>query len=201
MAMLLRARHDLWFGIGRVGVAMLAGVAILGGLWGCSGVGESLGLGKQSPDEFAVVRNAPLTLPPNYTLRPPQPGAPRPQEAAISDQAAESVFGDEDKIRGTKVSQSESIGEVALLQRADALDTDPEIRRQIDQDFSIYVREEESFFNDLLFWRADDPLGSVVDAESESQRLQENAALGKSPTEGETPTIERREKALLEGIF
>jgi len=40
-----------------------------------------------SPDEFAVESRAPLTIPPEFELRPPQPGAPRPQEATAADQA------------------------------------------------------------------------------------------------------------------
>ncbi len=39
------------------------------------------------PDEFAVESRAPLTIPPEFNLRPPQPGAPRPQEATAADKA------------------------------------------------------------------------------------------------------------------
>ena len=39
------------------------------------------------PDEFAVESRAPLTIPPEFNLRPPQPGAARPQEASSSDKA------------------------------------------------------------------------------------------------------------------
>ena len=39
------------------------------------------------PDEFAVESRAPLTLPPEFDLRPPQPGAPRPQEVTAADKA------------------------------------------------------------------------------------------------------------------
>ena len=35
-------------------------------------------MGKRSPDEFAVVRRAPLILPPDYGLRPPRPGETGP---------------------------------------------------------------------------------------------------------------------------
>ena len=46
--------------------------AALAALAGCSGtVQEKLGLGKRAPDEFQVVRRAPLILPPDYSLRPP----------------------------------------------------------------------------------------------------------------------------------
>ncbi len=39
------------------------------------------------PDEFAVESRAPLTIPPEFDLRPPQPGAPRPQEVTAADRA------------------------------------------------------------------------------------------------------------------
>lgn len=44
-------------------------------LAGCgSGIQDTLGLNKKAPDEFSVVRNAPLSLPPNFALRPPKLG-------------------------------------------------------------------------------------------------------------------------------
>ena len=49
-------------------------------LGGCSAF-ENLGGGKKvSPDEFKIVSHSPLTMPPNAELRPPRPGEPRPQE-------------------------------------------------------------------------------------------------------------------------
>ncbi|MBT3171637.1 MAG: DUF3035 domain-containing protein [Rhodospirillaceae bacterium] len=172
----------------------MAGVA---GLAGCGGVGNSLGFGKQSPDEFAVVRNAPLTLPPDYSLRPPRPGAPRPQEEPLRAQAESSIFGQE----GGSQTRPESEGEYAFLREADALETNPEIRRVINEEFTIFAQEGEGFFESLLFWRADELQGEVIDASGEAQRLNENAAMGLPPDSGETPVIERRDKALLEGIF
>ena len=49
-------------------------------LLGCTDLKRSIGLEKTSPDEFAVESRAPLEMPPDFDLRPPQPGAPRPQE-------------------------------------------------------------------------------------------------------------------------
>jgi hypothetical protein len=39
-------------------------------LSGCSDISSALGRGKKSPDEFQVVVRPPLTLPPNFALRP-----------------------------------------------------------------------------------------------------------------------------------
>ena len=50
-------------------------------------------LGRSGPDEFAVARQAPLVIPPDYALVPPQPGAARPQDNNPSQQAMEALFG------------------------------------------------------------------------------------------------------------
>jgi hypothetical protein len=52
---------------------------------------RAIGLERTSPDEFAVESRAPLTMPPDFELRPPQPGAARPQEKS-SDQEARQVL-------------------------------------------------------------------------------------------------------------
>jgi len=43
-------------------------------------------------DAFAVSKRAPLTIPPDFALLPPKPGAPRPQEADSSQQALSAMF-------------------------------------------------------------------------------------------------------------
>jgi len=43
------------------------------------------------PDEFAVESRAPLTIPPDYDLRPPQAGAARPQEVSAADKARKAI--------------------------------------------------------------------------------------------------------------
>jgi len=48
---------------------------------------------RDRPDEFAVQRQAPLVIPPDFALQPPAPGAPRPSEGAASEQALEALFG------------------------------------------------------------------------------------------------------------
>lgn len=59
-----------------------------------SACGSSGGiLGRERPDEFAVQRQAPLVVPPDFNLVPPAPGAPRPAEGTASEQALEALFG------------------------------------------------------------------------------------------------------------
>ena len=66
----------------------LTATAVL--LAGCSSFGGSR---SSRLDEFAVARNAPLVIPPDYTLVPPKPGDPRPQAADAQAQALEALFG------------------------------------------------------------------------------------------------------------
>ncbi len=46
-----------------------------------------------APDEFAVARNAPLVIPPDYSLVPPAPGAALTAPADAQQQAIEALFG------------------------------------------------------------------------------------------------------------
>lgn len=54
---------------------------------GCADLRQAIGLDRVGPDEFAVESRAPLTIPPDFDLRPPQPGTPRPQEATAAEKA------------------------------------------------------------------------------------------------------------------
>ena len=180
------------------GAALAATLLIA--LGGCSQARQALGLTKQSPDEFQVVARAPLSLPPDYNLRPPEPGAPRPQEGTARDQAETALFGSYETGFGSAAPEG-SQGEVALLQSAGATSVDPNIRKIVDQETNSIIEDDQQFLDSLIFWRDPEPAGEVVDPVAEQQRLQENAALGKPATEGETPVIERKERGLLEGIF
>jgi hypothetical protein len=58
-------------------------------LAGCAGGG----LNRNGPDEFAVARNAPLVVPPDFALAPPQPGAASPAASDSRTQAIQALFG------------------------------------------------------------------------------------------------------------
>ena len=183
-----------------------------GAMFALSGCGnqvrQALGMTKHSPDEFMTVAHAPLTLPPDYNLRPPEPGAPRPQEGTAAEQAQTALYANNGETTLSTGSASEisneaaqSAGEVALLQNAGAAGIDPGIRAQIDTETAAQIERDQTLISRLVFWRTPEPYGTVVDPVAESKRLQENQALGKPVTEGETPIITTRRKGVLEGIF
>ena len=80
--------HDAGRDCVMLGIMSLAGALLVAG---CSDFKKSIGLEPTMPDEFAVESRAPLTVPPDFDLRPPTRGAPRPQEKS-ADQQAKDVF-------------------------------------------------------------------------------------------------------------
>lgn len=186
-------------------ISLLA-VALVLTLTACgNNVRQALGFTKRSPDEFQVVAQPPLTLPPDYNLRAPEPGAPRPQAGTAEDQARLALTSNGEDTTGSSLastgSSDQTTGEVALLAKAGANDIDPEVRAMIDAETAAQVERDQTLIERLVFWRSPEPYGAVVDPVKETERLRQNAAEGKPITEGETPTIYRRRKGLLEGIF
>jgi hypothetical protein len=49
--------------------------------------------GRDRPDEFAVARNAPLVIPPDFALEPPPPGSPVATGTDARTQALDALFG------------------------------------------------------------------------------------------------------------
>jgi hypothetical protein len=71
----------------KLSLAASAAALLLGG---CASHGIS---GRGGPDEFAVVRNQPLVIPPDYALAPPGAGQPTAQAADARQEALQALFG------------------------------------------------------------------------------------------------------------
>lgn len=171
-------------------------------LVGCEQAKETFGMKKSSPDEFAVVPRAPLSIPPEFGLRPPVPGAKRPQEKSTENAARQILVRS-----GTSGGQDESVprafsrGEAALLGKAGAENADPGIRDKVSRESAVLAQSGNGFVKRLMFWQKPAPPGEIIDPTAESRRIDENLALGDAPVKGTTPVIERREKGWLEGLF
>src|SRR5882757_3404129 len=94
--------HIVFPGRGAVGVVnymrvhrLLAVSALIAAacLAGCQSTRTALGMTKVTPDEFRVVTKAPLVVPPDFALRPPAPGKPRPQELQPESAARTALLG------------------------------------------------------------------------------------------------------------
>ena len=172
---------------------------------GCSAFDNLGGAKKVSPDEFKVVSHSPLTMPPNAELRPPRPGEPRPQEVTPAEQAREALAprtAGRPSRRDAIVSSQGPGGasEQALVAKAGQGGIDPNIRGRVNSDTRTINDSDKSFIDGLIFWQSSGPTGVVLDPAKEQQRLRDAQASGQ-PSSGPTPTITRRKRGLLEGIF
>jgi Protein of unknown function (DUF3035) len=188
--------------VGRPGRLALPAIMLAAGLAmsGCGDARKAMGFDKNTPDEFKIVNRAPLSLPPDYALRPPQPGASRPQEQTVPEQARQVLLGAGGQARPA-APPGVSAGEAALLAKVGTTRSDPRIREMVDRDSVALADADRTFLDRIVFWKKPDPPGTVVDPQAEAQRLRENQALGRPVTDGDTPIIRRRKKGALEGIF
>jgi hypothetical protein len=186
-----------------VAMMSLAGALVLNAS-ACSGVRDSLGFGKRPPDEFTVVRKPPLVIPPNFSLRPPATAGLEEEKTETIGKAKQALFGQSSLSASSSVPAPppvKSVGERALLTRAGAENANPGIRRVILRETTLLEEKDRSFTERLIFWQKEQPPSQMVDAKKEAERLRQAAATGKSPTSGQTPSIQRRKRAILEGIF
>jgi hypothetical protein len=72
-----------------IAAALIAATALAG----CQSTRRALGMSKVTPDEFRIVTKAPLVVPPDFALRPPAPGEPRPQELQPESAARMALLG------------------------------------------------------------------------------------------------------------
>jgi hypothetical protein len=157
---------------------------------------RTFGLSRDSPDEYTVTTRAPLSMPPDYNLRPPRPGAPRPQEQSEREQAAAALV---PQLALGAPQGSASPGQAALLQEAGPA-APADIRVKVDQEAN-QASGDEGFVDKLLYWRRTNTQNVQVDAQKESQRLRENSALGEGPNIGDTPIIQPKKEGWFTHLF
>jgi len=144
------------------------------GLAGCASTRNALGITKVTPDEFRVVTKAPLVVPPDFALRPPAPGKPRPQELQPESAARTALL-------GTREGEARSDGEKLLVAKAGVDKADPLIRYVVDDEFGDVAHKEKSFADKVMFWRGDKAAtksadvggdtAAPIDAAAEAERI------------------------------
>ena len=183
-------------------VFLLYAICICPVLSSCESAKKIVSGKKQAPDEFVIYSQPPLSLPPNFKLRPPAPGTSAGLAITPGMEAKAALSGKKNKANDiAKVKSTNTPGTFAILKKTGALTSDPSIRDVVNQETTILSREDKRFVDRLIFWVNDKPFeGTVVDAGKESQRIQTNNALGKTIDDGDTPKIKRKRasKGLLE---
>ena len=174
-------------------------------LTGCEETKRVFGKTKEAPDEFAVYRRTPLSLPPDSDLRPPTPGVSRPQVVNPRDQARAALGLSAKKTDKVDLSKSEDItrlsnGERALLALTGANKANPQIRKLVEEKTADLYETNETFTDKMVFWRSKNK-GVALDPEKELKRIREAQSLGKPLNSKDIPSVTRKRKGLLEGIF
>ena len=142
-----------------VATALVAAAGV--GLSSCSSTRNALGMSKVTPDEFRVVSKAPLVVPPDYALRPPAPGEPRPQELQPESAARVALL-------GQREAQARSDGEKALVAKAGADKADPLIRYVVDDETGALAHKEKSFADKVMFWNNGQPSAAPTAAAADN---------------------------------
>ncbi|WP_084397790.1 DUF3035 domain-containing protein [Henriciella aquimarina] len=92
------------------------------------------GGGPSGPDEFRVVTKAPLSVPPEYSLRPPAAGTSVPAEADPTRAPVAAAF-------GSSIGENASAVERALVSAAGANAVNPMIRSMVDYEEAGTIRK------------------------------------------------------------
>jgi len=163
-------------------------------LAGCDTLSDALGLSRSSPDEFAVVTEPPLTVPPDFQLRPPTPGAPRPQQVSPRADAQRALLANEQP--ATQAAGSEA----QLLAKAQVERADPNIKATVARETTAVVPKDVGFVDQLMFWNSNKPeipAESTVIAPEEAKRLRDNQLLGITPDKGKVPAAKDEKPGFL----
>jgi len=140
----------------------------------CSqGARENLGLAKTAPDEFSVVTRAPLSVPPDYALRPPRPGTSRPMEISTRDDARQTVFGVSDVDQSGTVRDGGANAD-GFLGKIGANQADPNIRDVLDAEETADGRTTAER---LLFMAPKPEEGATIDPKEELERLKDEGVV------------------------
>ena len=180
-------------------IAIICLVIAMGVVSGCADTRRALLKEKGAPDEFEVYTRAPLSLPPDFGLRPPTTsGAEVRAEDDPTVKARIVVTG---KKAQTQNIESSSPGLSAIYARTGVDVADPNIRQLLDRETSDFAAEDATVMEGLMFSDEDLSRGIAIDPATEAARIRESKAKGIPLNEGEIPKIERKPRRLLDGVF
>lgn len=147
-----------------------------GVLAACSDFRKAIGREKSSPDEFAVMVRAPLSLPPDFTLRPTGPDS----ETAAAAPLASEILGD---LLGQQRATLTGYDQLFALNKIQ-----PNIRQLVDEETTGIIFERRLPLQ-MLFGGLPD-VGPVLDQIQEDARVRRNRAANLPLTDGATPAFD-----------
>lgn len=149
----------------------------------CSKVRESAGVNRKSMDEFAVIENPPLIIPPDFNLLPPDQLEEKNLENEESELAKEILFGLEDDTgtNNLELSTMENI-----LNQSKAKGIDNSIRNEIDEQFASEKKSTSKSWDNEM---------EILDSIAESERLRNELLNDELKSNEEIPTVKVKDKS------
>ena len=133
----------------------------------CNTVRESAGVNRKVIDEYSVIENPPLVIPPDFDLLPPEQMESKDIKDTDSELAKEILFGLEDNNNKTN-SDNSLISEI--IQETEANEVDSDIRETINQDFA----GEKSTINDETQFKSEDEINEAINTTEKKDKTKTN---------------------------
>ncbi len=149
----------------------------------CSKVRESAGVNRKSMDEFAVIENPPLIIPPDFNLLPPDQLEEKNLENEESELAKEILFGLEDD---TETNNLELSTMENILNQSMAEGIDNSIREEIDKQFASEKKSTSKSWDNEM---------EILDSISESERLRNEILNDELKSNQVIPTVKVKDKS------
>ena len=121
----------------------------------CNAVRDSAGVNRKQIDEYSVIENPPLVIPPNFNLLPPDQMNSKDIINADSDLAKEILFGLEDV--ETKSNNNQSLINQILVE-TEANEVNDNIRNSINEEFA----NEKSTINDETIFNNEEEIDNAI---------------------------------------
>ena len=149
----------------------------------CSKVRESAGVNRKSMDEFAVIENPPLIIPPDFNLLPPDQLEEKNLENEESELAKEILFGLEED---TETNNLELSTMENILNQSMAEGIDNSIREEIDEQFASEKKSTSKSWDNEI---------EILDSIAESERLRNELLNDDLKSNEEIPTVKVKDKS------
>lgn len=148
----------------------------------CSQIRDSAGVNRKNIDEFRVVENPPLIIPPDFNLLSPTQLSEKDIDNTDSDLAKEILFGlnDTKKNIKSKLSTMESI-----LNQTNAIEVEDSIRSEINEQFALEKKSKSKL------WKSEK---EILNAVTESERLRNQRFGILDENTEELPTVKTKKK-------
>ena len=159
----------------------------------CAKVRKSAGVTRKSLDEFQIVENPPLVLPPDFNLLPPEQLEKKNIDDVETELAQEILFGLDENLENNENEKLSIMNQI--LESTEANNVDSNIRKEIDEQFANEMKTDSIY---QIEW---DTEIEVLDAIKESERIRNQLIQGKSIAEGEVPTIIQKTKKKKKRFF